>query len=172
MLKVMGIVCILTASIGLGFYESRELTRHEEDLKQIRQMVLLLKGEISFGNLSLDQTFLCISDKIQGIYGEFLRMTAKKMRLSHGKRFGEIYRQCAEEVLKPVRLSREERERLYSLGEYLGYLDQDMQIRQMELYEQELERSIEEFHLQMAEKKKVYQNLGVFGGILLAVLVW
>lgn len=172
MLKLLGVGCILTASVGLGFYESWELTRHEQDLKQIRQMILFMSGEIAFGHLSLEQTFHCVAEKVQGIYKEFLEVTAKTMKMSHGQKFAEIYRECAEEILCSARLSGEERERLYAFGEYLGYLDKEMQLRQLKLYEQELERTIEEFHLEMTGRKKVYQNLGIFGGILLAVLVW
>ena len=47
-----------------------------------------------------------------------------------------------------------------------------MQIRQLDLYEEELRHSIEELQAKLPEMKKICQSLGIMGGILLAVLVW
>ena len=54
----------------------------------------------------------------------------------------------------------------------MGYLDLEMQMKQLTMYEEELTRIMEELRREMPEKKKVYQSLGILGGILLAVLVW
>ena len=85
---------------------------------------------------------------------------------------GEIYRQCAEAKLQRLELSREERELVWSLGGRLGYLDREMQLRQLELCEEETRRRLEDLRKEMPDKKKIYQSLGVLGGILLAVLLW
>ena len=47
-----------------------------------------------------------------------------------------------------------------------------MQLRQLELCEEETLRFLEELRKEMPEKKKIYQSLGIMGGILLAVLLW
>lgn len=47
-----------------------------------------------------------------------------------------------------------------------------MQIRQLTLYEEELSRFIGALRGELPAKKKVYQSLGILGGILLAILVW
>ena len=47
-----------------------------------------------------------------------------------------------------------------------------MQLKQLTAYEEELSRHIAALHEEMPGKKKVYQSLGILGGILLAVLVW
>ena len=47
-----------------------------------------------------------------------------------------------------------------------------MQLRQLELCEDEIQRFLEELRKEMPEKKKLYQSLGVLGGIFLAVLLW
>ena len=47
-----------------------------------------------------------------------------------------------------------------------------MQLRQLELCEEETLRLLESLRKGMPEKKKIYQSLGIMGGILLAVLLW
>ena len=47
-----------------------------------------------------------------------------------------------------------------------------MQLRQLELCEEETLRLLENLRKEMPEKKKIYQSLGIMGGILLAVLLW
>lgn len=83
-----------------------------------------------------------------------------------------IFRECAKEHLSELPLEAAQREEFFSLGDNLGYLDLKMQIKQLELYEIQLTRSIEELHREMPAQKKVYQSLGILGGVLLAVLVW
>lgn len=85
---------------------------------------------------------------------------------------GRIVRQCAMEYLRENALSAEEKERIAQLGERLGYLDREMQLRQLSLYESEFERMIQKAKETAPAKKKLYHSLGVFGGAMLAILFW
>ena len=59
----------------------------------------------------------------------------------------------------------------FSIGKYLGYLDRAMQLRQLSLYEKTLEVEIGNLKKEASGKKKLDRGLGVFGGLLLAVLL-
>lgn len=172
MLKAAGLILIMTAGAGLGFCKSYELTRRERAMEMLLRMVIYLKGEIRYGNASLHDAFGGAAAKLPGEYGVFMKAVAREMRSNTGQPFGEIFRGCAAVHLEGLGLTSEEQEKLFSLGEHLGYLDLDMQMKQLDLYERELERSIEELKAELPGKKKVYQSLGILGGILLAVLVW
>ena len=76
------------------------------------------------------------------------------------------------EYLRENALSAEEKERIAQLGERLGYLDREMQLRQLSLYESEFERMIQKAKETAPAKKKLYHSLGVFGGAMLAILFW
>ena len=76
------------------------------------------------------------------------------------------------EYLRENVLSAEEKERIAQLGERLGYLDREMQLRQLSLYESEFERMIQKAKETAPAKKKLYHSLGVFGGAMLAILFW
>ena len=66
----------------------------------------------------------------------------------------------------------EERDRFYSLGDQLGYLGLDMQLKQMELMEKETEYAIRELRKDFCEKRKLYRSMGILGGIFVAVFFW
>lgn len=172
MLKTAGILMILTAGAGLGFGKSYELSMREKSLGQILLLIRWLKGEILSKHASLHDAFQSVSRRMPGVYGEFLLKTAEHMETSKGMQFAELYKRCAEETVGKLPLSEKEWEMFLALGGTLGYLDLDMQRKQLEFYEEEFGHSMEDLWAEMPAKKKVYQSLGVMGGILLAILVW
>lgn len=172
MLKITGIVMILTSAAALGFGRSYELSLREKSLEEIQLMIRWLKGEICSHHASLHDAFLDVSVRMNGKYREFLTKTAETMENSSGIRFAEIFGNCAREILGELPLSEKEWELFLSLGEKLGYLDLEMQKRQLEFLEEELHCSMNDLRAEIPAKKKVYQSLGILGGILLAILVW
>lgn len=60
----------------------------------------------------------------------------------------------------------------YSLGDQLGYLGLDMQLKQMDLMEKETEYAIRELRKDFCEKRKLYRSMGILGGIFVAVFFW
>ena len=171
MLRIIGLGMILVSGTGCGFALSSRLTRRKRNLEMILRMLILLKGEIRYGNTALDDAFTSAAGKLEGKYREFFLNTAEEIKKKKGKPFGEIFRSCARESLDDQNFTREEKEKIFSLGERLGYLGMDMQLRQLQLLEEDLENEIQELNKDLKEKKKLYQSLGILLGILLAVLV-
>ena len=66
------------------------------------------------------------------------------------------------EYLRENALSAEEKERIAQLGERLGYLDREMQLRQLSLYESEFERMIQNAKEDAPAKKKIVSQSGHF----------
>ena len=69
------------------------------------------------------------------------------------------------------RMNGKYREFLITVGEYLGYMDLEMQIKQLSLYEKNLEEEISRLKEEASGKKRLYRSLGILGGLLLAVLL-
>lgn len=172
MLKALGIILIIVSGAGAGLSVSYTLSERERSLKQILKMVVLLKGEIQYRNASLQDAFSFVSEKMKGNYSLFLSEAALGMASPNGKRFGQIFRECAAEKLNHLCLEKEEEEAFYSLGDHLGNLGLEMQVKQLEMYEKELELCIDGLRQELPQKKKIFRSLGIMGGILLAVMVW
>ena len=171
-MKTAGIILILFSGTGLGLCKSMELTARLKILEKLAQLLLLLKGEIRCTGATLEDAFHDAAAKMPGEYRLFLKETAGWLQQRPGITFDEIFRECAVRLLPLYRLSEEERESFLSLGEKLGYLDREMQIRQLELYETDFLYLLQNLRKDKEEKKKIYRSLGAMGGILLAILFW
>lgn len=79
MLKVMGLVLILTAAVGTGYSISRELSLREKNLRQYLMLIISLKGEIRYGNSSLAEAFQRTVPRLQGSFRELAEKLAKEL---------------------------------------------------------------------------------------------
>ena len=93
------------------------------------------------------------------------------MGKSEGEGLGELWQAEIKTRLSGTHLKREDREQLAGLGEVLGYLDLEMQLSSMELYLEQLELRIREAQEAAQTKQRLYQSLGVAGGIFLVILL-
>ena len=100
---------------------------------------IFLKGEIRCGNMSLPDAFYGVAGRMDGKYREFLISAADRMKSGTGETLSQICRECAETSLKKSCLTSGEKDAFFSLGEHLGYLDLEMQMKQLSLYEENLE---------------------------------
>ena len=88
-----------------------------------------------------------------------------------GQSFPQLWQAQIDRCLSKTHLRKEEKEQLAALGEVLGYLDLDMQLSSIELYLEQLELAIAQSREALATKQKLYQSLGVAGGIFLVILL-
>ena len=166
MLKLVGAVLIIFASAGLGYLKSRELMLHEKNLEEFLQVILCLKGEIRCGNSSLSDALRDTACRCRGRYEEFLERVAACIEANTEEKLSIIFQNCTENYLTDLKLDEDERRKISLLGEKLGYLDREMQIRQLELYETDFLYLLQNLRKDKEEKKKIYRSLGVMGGIL------
>lgn len=155
----------------MGFSESMKLSERIHTLEMLLRMANFLKGEIRSKNASLPDAFYGAAERMDGKYREFLTNTADRMKAGKGEKLSQICRECLEASLKKSCLTVKEKDAFFSIGKYLGYLDREMQIQQLSIYEKNLEEEICDLKKEASGKKKLYQGLGILGGLLTAVLL-
>lgn len=171
MYRIVGCILVVVAGAGMGFSGSMRLSEQIRILEKLLQMVICLKGEIRCGNASLPDAFYGAAGRMNGKYREFLISAADRMKAGTGEKLSQICRECAESALKKSCLTHGEKDAFFSVGEYLGYMDLEMQIKQLSLYEKNLEEEISRLKEEASGKKRLYRSLGILGGLLLAVLL-
>ena len=169
MIKVIGICLVIGASSGIGYLMSLSLTKRHQQLKTIRRLLLFLKGEISYGKSTLPEALDQIGQKLPEPFHLFLTEVARKACQYDGRTFQELFAEGVDEHLSSSSLTPKDKESLKQIGQYLGYLDIAMQISTLELYQQELELELKEIEATIPAKKRIYQSLGVMGGLFLAI---
>ena len=71
-LKITGIVLIMMSASLMGYLFSKDYIERINRLEQIQKMLILLKGEISYSNNSVQEALENISEMIEGKVGEFV----------------------------------------------------------------------------------------------------
>ncbi len=161
---------MIASSTGIGFSYSFRLGRRLEQLRQLQRMALFLKGEISYGNAALPEALASIGRKLEEPVASFLNQAASRLRGYPDKSFRQVFQEEIQENLKQSALSAKDKEALMQMGAFLGYLDKDMQLRNLELYLQELDREIQAAVECAPGKQRLYRSLGVMGGLFLVLL--
>ena len=179
MLRVAGACLILSASSLLGVQKSRQFTKRIEQLQELQRIVLLIQGEILYKNAALPEALRSSAGKVKVPFDSFLRQTAGRADAFDGVRFSDLFETEIKEQLKGTALTKEDKEEFARFGESLGYLDVEMQKNAMKLSiiknmsSSEIgTNTLEYLQKEIPQKRKLYQSLGVMGGIFLLILLW
>ena len=171
MLKLAGACLILCSAAGIGASYSGDLKWRVRELRIIKQLIYMLQGEIRYAHLPLPEAFTHVSVRLPAPFGLFLAETADELKKADGRTLGEIWKAEEQKHIKKLHLTRTDLEQLETLGEVLGYLDTEMQLSAIRLYLEQLEQSLAEAQERMGSRQRLYQSLGIAGGVFLVILL-
>ena len=154
-----------------GLLESLRLKKRIDQLKLLIRIASCLEGEISFAKTTLPEALRSVGGRLASPFSEFLRDLASRLETCPGKSFGELLRQSAAAHLEGTELCREDLEDFYGAAADLGYLDGKMQVHILKTYRMEQERKVLRLTGELPAKQKLFQSLGILGGIFLVILL-
>lgn len=177
-MRYVGMVCMVLAAVGGGFYAGWFLHMQLEILTTFRQMFSYLKGRILYGNDPLPDALAEIGnrfykEKRDGTYvpGGFFLQVARRMELEKNRNFSEIWKEEVRRIPADVLPYKTDRQNLADLGDHLGYADRSMQERTLNFYLEQTEESIAAKKRELEEKTKLYRSLGLAAGLFLVVVL-
>lgn len=170
-LKLIGCILIISSSAGMGWYFSGELKNRILDLKELKKIFILLRGDIRYANTPLPEAVQALAIRNEGKFKLFLKEIADRLNELGGISFCTIWRETIEKKLENTSLTKVDLGNLGQLGENLGYLDKEMQINTIDLYLSQLEEEINELSRNVKQKSYLYNSLGVMGGIFITIIM-
>lgn len=170
-MKLAGCILIIAGSSGLGVWMAQWYNRRLETLENLRQMIILLKGQILYANAPLEEAFDTIGRRTEGVLAGLFLKISERIRTQNGEPFNSLWKEEVGLLAQEAPLSRKDRQVLSSLGEHLGFLDRDMQERNLLLYLEQLDLDIGKLREQKQERGRLYISLGVMGGLFLSILL-
>jgi stage III sporulation protein AB len=170
-LRIVGCLLMLAGTSGCGFELASGYRRRLELLVRLRQMIYLLKGQIVYANATLEEAFQAVGERSEGALGELFCAAALKIRSNPGDPFPQIWSQAVDQMDRRLPVTTRDREALKSMAGHLGYLDRDMQERNLLLYLEELDETIQNLKEHQKEKCRLYTSLGIMSGLFLAVII-
>lgn len=171
MLREMCIFLLVPVCAAAGFGRGRAEAERIRELKRLKRMTQLLAGAISYGGVPLPAALGAAGRRMEEPYRRFLLETAGELERLPGRGFADIWAEKADRYLKGTGLKAEDLEELKGLGRDLGYLDKQMQLQTIDGCRMEWEQKIEELQEGLPVRRKLYQSLGIMGGLFLAVLL-
>lgn len=170
-LKWTGAFLVTCAGAALGFYYSGQLRNRLHQMIAVRQILYMLKGEISYSAVTLPESFFHIAGKTPQPFREFLEQVSRRLAALDGENLEQVWRQEVRRIRKKTSLVPEEIGEWEDLGGRLGYLDRAMQLQLIDLYLTQWEEKIGRLEKECQKTCRLYQYLGALAGMLLTVVL-
>ena len=170
MLKITGCILVIASTTLLGFRKGADIEDTCRQLQYLQRLFYLLQSEIRYARTYLGEIFIHLGKQSEGAYREWLLSLGEEMEKRAGKTFEEMWREEIKTYLTDLNIPSGELERLLALGSQLGNMDTEMRVRTLDLYQEQLARSIEEMREGMKGKVRLCHSLGIMGGMFLSIL--
>lgn len=170
MLKLAGSFLVILASLFYGWKVKEELQEHVRQLVGMKEMFLMLHGEISYARTPLKEAFLQAASQGKEPFSSFLAKAANGLdgnEAGMGAYWGGIVDQEAGNFY----FTKEELGLLKRAGENFGYLDTQMQLKNLELYIGQAEVLIAEAQKELKDRQKVVRTVSLMCGLFLVILL-
>lgn len=171
MVKLLGAALVLFVAFATGFQLKQRLTEHLRQLLGMKELLVMLSGELTFARTTLDEAFLHIAGQGKEPFGALLREVAARMSKERETTLHEIWLSAVEGHKEDFFFDHEEFAILTGLSENFGYLDVKMQLANIGLYIQQVEHKIKKAQDELAVKQKMYQYLSVMCGLFLILIL-
>ena len=167
MIKVLGIICLLTGFLGLSKEKVQGHRQRIETLCEIRNLADCIYGEISYSHIPIPDICKENINRSSGKIKVFLQQLCDRFDKEEGKSFDNLW----EDVLKEQGLKREERNCISELGKCFGFHGIEMQLAKLERYRNDMDKKILQYEKNFQDNKKLILYFGVMSGLLLSIIL-
>lgn len=171
-MKWLGVCMILTAGTALGAEAGSALRKRFQTLETLRMLMGMLKGELSYGAVPLEELFQRLADRTNGQLGRFFQEVAGEMQKSGNGLLEDILNRQRKRCLCGCGLTEKEQQQLVQICTLLGRMDRDAQSQALDGYLMAIELEEKAALEKMRQKETMYRYLGFMGGLFLAVLFY
>lgn len=169
-MKIIGVIIVILASWGYGSGLIQRLNQHKEQLFCLEEMIDMFLGEIQYGKMPLQEACLQIGNRMKSPFKEALYSIEQQISEKKYESFESIWHQQFQKKEKEFFFTEQEKNVLYGVGNNLGYLDVDTQVRHLQLYKKEVGSLLEQMEKTAKEKKKVYRSVSLMVGAMVILL--
>lgn len=169
--KIVGCILIIASSTGMGLFFSNDIKCRIDDLKELRKLIALLRGDIRYANTPLPEAVSSIARRHHGNFEPFFNKVSKKLHELSGLTFPSIWKEAVDLELADTSLTKKDKLHLIQFGENLGYLDKEMQMNTLDLYISQLEDEITDLSKTLKEKSYLYNSIGIMAGIFISIIM-
>ena len=165
-IKYFILFVLLTSSGYIGILISKKYDNRVKELKQMQNALSMLSTQIKFTYEPLPKIFLDISEKLDSNIGNLFKYAYENMENNIA---GEAWIYSVENNY--TNLNKEDKEIIKGLGNLLGQVDVDGQLKEIQLVENFLTSQIEKAEQEKKKNEKLYKTLGITVGLAIVVIL-
>lgn len=171
LIKLWGCACVIAATTMMGMKKADDIRESYRQMRYLQRLLCVMESEIRYARSHLEEIFGQISRQAKEPYKSWLTSMMAEMSKPGNGTFFDIWERGTRKNLWKRGLPDQEVDRLIQLGEQLGTVDLKLQLRVLELYQQQLALSMQEMRDKMQISIRLCHCLGVMSGLLVAVLL-
>ena len=167
MLKFVGGILIVVCGTLGGIYFSLRLKRKAEFFEQYIMFLMQVQTMISYGGMSIGEILRGI--KSVPLTEPILLDTEKYM--DNGEAIETAWKKAVDGNMKKLHLEKSDTEMLEYFGNSFGVSDREGELSKIKLHEELVRERWENLKNEMYAKCRVYRIVGMFCGVMTAVLI-
>ena len=171
MLKLIGSVLILIASVGMAYSIQNELKQHQKRLFELRSLLTKIFWEMNYSMRPVEMVLLYQMDTQDEVLNEILQEIGECLMKKEAKSGEDIWQEIFRKHRRKLGLKTEESELIEQAGRaFFGKSVEENQ-KVLSLYQERLDFLVEVEQKERKEKQKVYQTVCVMSGLVLIILL-
>lgn len=171
-IKLAGITCVIVSTTILGWYLDKVQILRIEDLKGLCKILHMLYSEVDYSITPLPLALKEIINKNDTRVKVIFENLLQNIEQQTGEGLSVMWERAVIDQYSYTYLEQEDIKILISFGKTLGYLDKEMQKKNISITLKYIENQIIKLEKEQEKTGKIYKNLGMLGGCLLCILLF
>lgn len=169
--KIIGMLMVVISTTAYGIILGRDIKARLKELKELKKIVFLMKGEIGFLHTPLLEALENVSYRCEEPFKGMLAGFVKYGKEVDKRPFYEIWEEGMREGISKTHLSKEEKELFMKLGKEFGLSDIKTQQNAIDSFLNELDLNINQLEKVIPNKVKLYNSMGIMLGLVIAIIM-
>lgn len=170
-IKLLGSVLVIISCAGYGFFKGQECKNHLKNIETLKQIANTFASETVYRKLPIADLASMIAARTEEPYSSWLKNLSASLKNNTDLTMSIIWENEAKHLSSLLQLPKEDAKDLQNLGTQLTHYNIKMQESSFLWFAQKLDERRTKLVLEVNEKQRLCNSLGVITGIFLVILL-
>ena len=170
MVKFIGFAVIIAGTTLMGFKYADGIKQRYDSLLYLKKILIMLRAEIDYNESAINEIFKELSQKTKGKWENFFQELYDKTVESYENSINVYWNEAVDKCLIACGYSKCDLDKIKELGENLGYLDKEMQMKNIDYTLDYIDIESNELCADMDKNMKMWRMLGALAGIFIVII--
>lgn len=170
-IKITALFMILLLSSFIGYLISNKYSQRVKELEDIVSALDLLETRVKYTYDTICDSFEFVADNMATKAYRIFMIAAGNLKSSKNVSAGDVFRNTVDEEGAFLNITKEDSEIIKGLGNSLGQVDLEGQIKNIVLVRDLTKRQLNEATEMKNKNYKLSRNMGVFVGLVIMIIL-